>query len=123
MLAPLAPHARLATGSWSKRQGRSSKEGAREVRESSRLAEGFLARMSTLSTPPSSTAAWKSPQAPFTMRDGGPTAVHRMVLVHRHLALGPLPPPPALQMGRGGACKAGGGALGEGGDYGAETRS
>jgi hypothetical protein len=38
-----------------------------------------------------------------------------MVLVHCHLALGllppPPPPPPALQMERGGACKAVGGSL------------
>lgn len=111
---PRAPRTRLAIGSWINRQGRSSEERALEGRESPRFAEGFPARMSTLSTPPSSTAAWKSPQAPFTTRDGGSTAVHRMVLIHRHLALGPLPPPPALQMGKGGACKAGGGALGRG---------
>lgn len=35
-----------------------------------------------------------------------------MVLIHRHL--GPLPPPAALLMGRGGAYRAGGGALRKG---------
>lgn len=42
------------------------------------------------------------PQEPFALRDGNPSTVVGVALVHRHLATGPLPPP--LRWGRDGTC-------------------
>lgn len=77
-------------GTWPERAGKSSIGGGLPSAQST--PEHLL---------PPSTAAWKSPQAPFAMRDEGLAAVRRMVLVHRHLAPGPLPPPPRPSNGKG----------------------
>lgn len=63
-----------------------------------------------------------SRQAPFAKRDDGPAAVLDVVLIHRHLAPGPLLPPLGWE-GRGLRQAVGRGFEGEGGDYGARTRS